>query len=57
MYEHKLIGYVAFNREKTGVICDGDGCIVAGSERKMKEYVQHYSTIKDIGIVKKSLFW
>ncbi len=34
MYEHKVIGYVAFNRGKTGVICDGDGCIVASSETK-----------------------
>ena len=56
MHEHKVIGYVAFNREKTDVICDGDACIVAGSKRKMKEYIQHYSTVKDTGIIKKAYF-
>lgn len=56
MYEHKVIGYVAFNREKTNLICDGDACIVAGSRRKMKEYIQHYSTVKDTGIIKKAYF-
>lgn len=56
MYEHKVIGYVAFNPEKTGVICDSDGCIVAGSERKMKEYIQHYSTVKNVGVIKKAYF-
>ena len=56
MYEHKVIGYVAFNREKTGVICDGEGCIVTGSESKMKEYIQHHSTVKDIGVIKKAYF-
>ena len=56
MYEHKVIGYVAYNREKTGVICDGDGCIVAGSEIKMKEYIRDHSTQKDVGIIKKAYF-
>jgi hypothetical protein len=56
MYERKVIGYVAFNPEKMGVICDGDGCIVAGSERKMKEYIKHYSTVKNIGVIKKAYF-
>lgn len=56
MYEHKVIGYVAFNREKTGVICDGDACIVAGSERKMEEYIQNHSTVKDAGIIRKARF-
>jgi hypothetical protein len=56
MYEHKVIGYVAFNREKTDVICDGNACIVAGSKRKMKEYIQHHSTVKDAGIIKKAYF-
>lgn len=56
MYEHKVIGYVAFNREKTDLICDGNACIVAGSKRKMEEYIQHYSTVKDTGIINKAYF-
>lgn len=56
MYEHKVIGYVAFNREKTDLICDGNACIVAGSKRKMEEYIQHYSTVKNTGIINKAYF-
>lgn len=56
MSERKAVGYVASNREKTGVIYQGDGCVVAGSKRKMGEYLQEYTTEKDGAIVKKACF-
>jgi hypothetical protein len=35
---HKVIGYFAY-LDGGNVICDGDSCIIAGSEEKMKKYI------------------
>jgi len=39
MKEDKVIGYLAYIT-KTQLICDGDSCIIAGSELKMKSYIR-----------------
>ncbi|MFH1282640.1 MAG: hypothetical protein ABII27_03140 [bacterium] len=38
MLESKVIGYFSYF-SKTLVFCDGDACIIAGSEQKMREYI------------------
>jgi len=38
MSDHKVIGYFAYHRGGE-VICDGDSCVIAGSEEKMKAYI------------------
>ncbi len=42
MSYHKVIGYFAYHRGGE-VICDGDSCIIAGSEEKMKAYIAAYA--------------
>ena len=39
----KVLGYVAVKVGTIIVLCDGDSCIVAGSEKKMKEYIKSLS--------------
>jgi len=39
----KVLGYVAQRPGTPDVVCDGDSCIVAGSERKMNEYIKAFS--------------
>ena len=34
----RVVGYFAFN-PPMDVVCDGDACVVAGSEAAMKEYI------------------
>jgi hypothetical protein len=36
--DSKVIGYFAY-KSKTEVICDGDACIISGSEQEMKNYI------------------
>ena len=36
--DSKVIGYFAFS-SPTSVICEGDACVVAGSEQRMKDYM------------------
>ena len=38
MVDHKVIGYFA-HKSKLEVFCDGDACIIAGSEKKIIEYL------------------
>lgn len=39
----KVLGYVALKPGTPNVVCDGDYCIVAGSEKKMNEYIKAFS--------------
>ena len=39
----KVLGYVAVKTGTYDVVCDGDSCIVAGSEKKMNEYIKTFS--------------
>ena len=39
MDDTKVIGYFAFN-PPVDVLCDGDACVVAGSEDQMKGYIE-----------------
>ena len=38
MSDHEVIGYFAYSAGGA-VICDGDACIIAGSEAKMRDYI------------------
>ncbi len=38
MLDSKVIGYFAYFSKQL-VFCDGDACIIAGSEEKMREYI------------------
>ena len=39
----KVIGYFAFS-SPTEVICDGEACVIAGSERAMRDYLEFCSS-------------
>ena len=43
----KVLGYVALKPGTPDVVCDGDSCIVAGSEKKMNEYIKGFSNNPD----------
>ncbi len=43
----KVLGYVARKPGTLNTLCDGDSCIVAGSENKMKEYIRTVSRNPD----------
>ena len=45
VYSTKVIGYFA-HTSGMNVFCDGDACIIAGSEHAMKEYINHNSSLK-----------
>jgi len=56
---YKIIGY--FSYTNTGeVICDGDACIIAGSEKLMRSYMRDMETSSDeegiIDKIKKTKF-
>lgn len=36
--DSKVIGYFAFS-SPTAVICEGDACVISGSEEKMRDYI------------------
>jgi hypothetical protein len=38
MLDHKIIGYLSVFSQYD-LLCDGDSCVIAGSEKKMKEYL------------------
>ena len=40
--DSKVIGYFAFS-SPTEVICDGDACVIAGSEQDMRNYIKSAS--------------
>jgi hypothetical protein len=39
----KVLGYIAVQPGTINVLCDGDSCIVAGSEQKMRECIEAFS--------------
>jgi hypothetical protein len=39
MSDHKVIGHIAY-LTKLEIVCDGDSCLVAGSSKKMKSYLE-----------------
>jgi hypothetical protein len=41
--ESKVIGYFAFS-SPTSVICEGDACVISGSEQRMRDYVASVAT-------------
>ena len=43
----KVLGYVAVRPGTINVLCDGDSCIVAGSEKQMREYIAAFSADRD----------
>lgn len=56
MSYHKVVGYFAYI-SKYEVFCDGDACVIAGSEQKMKGYLSKMSR-KDVSkhTIKKTKF-
>lgn len=40
--DSKVIGYFAY-KSKTEVICDGDACVISGSEQEMENYINFIS--------------
>jgi len=40
--DSKVIGYFAFS-SPTEVICDGDACVISGSEQGMRSYIKSVS--------------
>ena len=41
--DSKVIGYFAFN-SPSEVICDGDACVISGSEKAMQDYIKSISS-------------
>jgi hypothetical protein len=39
----RVLGYVAFGPGATNILCDGDSCIVAGSERLLRAYITAFA--------------
>ncbi len=39
----KVLGYIAVQPGTINVLCDGDSCIIAGSERQMIEYIRAFA--------------
>ncbi len=55
MSDHKVIGYFAY--EPGGkVVCDGDSCVIAGSDEKMKSYIAEFGKSTKTVTVKKTRF-
>ena len=55
MSDHKVIGYFAY--EPGGkVVCDGDSCVIAGSDEKMKSYIAEFGKSAKTVTIKKTRF-
>jgi len=54
MSDHRVIGFFAYFG-KGEVICDGDACIIAGSEAKMRDYISRMN-LKGSPAIKKTRF-
>jgi len=39
----KVLGYIAAQPGTINVLCDGDSCIIAGSEKQMSEYITAFA--------------
>ncbi len=54
--DSKVIGYFAFN-SPSEVICDGDACVISGSEQSMRGYIKSTSSKSSSTItIKKTRF-
>jgi len=51
----KIMGYFAYTESKE-VLCDGDACIIAGTEEQMRFYLDKMSKEKNKFIIKKTRF-
>ena len=47
--ETKVLGFIAFVPGTIGVLCDGDSCIVMGSEKLMKQYLEKFAADLRVG--------
>ncbi|MEK6796180.1 MAG: hypothetical protein AABZ39_15480 [Spirochaetota bacterium] len=55
MIEHKVIGYYAYF-SGINVLCDADGCIIAGSEELMTEYIDSSRSKGRVVTIKKTRY-
>ena len=54
--DSKVIGYFAFS-SPTEVVCDGDACVIAGSEQAMRNYLDSVSAeASKKGAIRKTRF-
>ena len=54
--DNKVIGHLAYIT-KTHLICDGDSCVIAGSEEKIRSYIKQISPeLYDKITIKKARF-
>lgn len=51
----KVVGYFSYT-DSSNALCDGDACIIAGSETLMKSYLQKISKSDKKDIIKKTRF-
>lgn len=47
--ETKVLGFIAVVPGSISVLCDGDSCIVIGSEKALKQYIKLSATDPDVG--------
>jgi hypothetical protein len=56
VYDAKVIGYFAY-ASKTEVVCDGDACVITGSDADLRAYIAELGTLDGIShTVKKTRF-
>jgi hypothetical protein len=53
--ESKVVGYFSYTNAG-GVCCDGDACIIAGTEERMKYYINKMGKSCQKDIIKKTRF-
>ncbi len=54
--DSKVIGHFAFS-SPMGVVCDGDACVISGSEEAMRHYIKSALTESSKGVtIKKTRF-
>ena len=51
----KVIGYFSYGKDRL-VFCDGDACIISGSETQMKFYIKKRGITEGKDIIKKTNF-
>ena len=51
----KVIGYFSYTNSGV-VLCDGDACVIAGSEELIKNYLSRKSSVSSKDIIKKTRF-
>lgn len=53
--DSKVIGYFAFN-SPLEVVCEGDACVISGSEQDMRNYLNGLSSTTEEVTIKKTRF-